>query len=68
VIVVPFAMDKNITVVIVVGDIDGLELEVILPTEVMKVYPGNPTEEEDEAGLMVVVTVRLYEIVDVSMR
>jgi hypothetical protein len=54
------------TVVIVVGDIDGLELEVILPTEVMVVFPGNPTEEEDEAGLMVIVTVKLDEIVDVA--
>jgi hypothetical protein len=68
VIVVSFAMDMSITVVIVVGDIDGLGLEVILPTEVMVVFPGNPMEEEDKAGLMVVVTVRLDEIVDVSVR
>jgi hypothetical protein len=68
VIVVPFAMEMNTTVVIVVGDIDGLVLEVIRPTEVMVVFPGNPTEEEDEAGPIVVVTVRLDEIVDVSVR
>ena len=67
-IVVPFAMEMNTTVVIVVGDIDGLVLEVIRPTEVMVVFPGNPTEEEDEAGPIVVVTVRLDEIVDVSVR